>query len=128
MPQVILPLMVVSTSIESMKKAGDINTTLVEMKTEKTMKLLKLLSTLQAQAKRAAKLQAGGAAKAGGPKAPLDPAKEAELKTAFELFDADKSGNIDSAELGQVDAPAPHTLAAPRAPRTPNPITPPPEP
>jgi len=66
------------------------------MKTEKTLKILKLMGTLQAQAKRAQKLQGGGPKK---PSKPLTPDKENELKTAFELFDTDKSGFIDSKEL-----------------------------
>ena len=32
----------------------------------------------------------------------IDPAKEAELRTAFELFDKDKSGSIDKVELAAV--------------------------
>ena len=103
-PKKLLPMLVMTTSTEMLKKSGATKETLEEMKTEKTLKMLKMLQTLRAQAKRAAKLQAGTAVKAAGQKAPLDPAKEAELKTAFDLFDADKSGNIDSRELGQVAA------------------------
>jgi len=97
-PKVGLPLLVISTSIEQMKKYGDVETTLTEMKTEKTLKLLKMLSTLQAQAKRAAKLQGGGAKRKKNA-APLDAAKETELRSAFDLFDGDGSGEIDSTEL-----------------------------
>ena len=49
--------MVMTTSIELLKKAGPIKETLEEMKTEKTLKMLKMLHTLQAQAKQAQKLQ-----------------------------------------------------------------------
>mmetsp|Transcript_38600 Transcript_38600/g.96340 ORF Transcript_38600/g.96340 Transcript_38600/m.96340 type:complete len:260 (-) Transcript_38600:423-1202(-) len=103
-PKVILPQMVLTTSIELFKQAGEVNATLLEMKTERTIKLLKLLSTLQAQARRVAKLNGGGGKKGTPPKPPprLDAAKEAELRQAFELFDSDKSGNIDANELGDV--------------------------
>ena len=56
-PKSILPMMVMTTSVELMKKKGDTETTLAEMKTEKTLKMLKMLNTLQAQAKKAQKLQ-----------------------------------------------------------------------
>ena len=67
---------------------------------------MRLLSTLQAQAKRTAKLAAAGK-KGGGSRTPakkpqLDPVEEAELRQAFDLFDKDKSGSIDSSELGNV--------------------------
>jgi len=102
-PKRVLPLMVMTTSIELLKKPGPIKETLEEMKTEKTLKMLKMLSTLQAQAKRAAKLAAADKKKRPGapPEKPkvLDPAQEAELRQAFELFDADGSGSIDKEEL-----------------------------
>ena len=76
--------------------------TLLEMKTEKTLRMLKLLTMLQAQARRAQKLQ--GAGPRGGVKKErvLDPAQVAELRQAFEFFDKDKSGSIDKSELSAV--------------------------
>jgi len=107
-PKIILPWMVVSTSTELLKKNGPINETLNEMRTEKTLKMLKMLQTLQAQAKRAQKLKL--ADKKNRPGAPpqkpkeLDPAQEAELTQAFNLFDKDNSGTIDKEELANVMA------------------------
>jgi len=102
-PKVILPSMVITTSIEMMSKQGPIKETLNEMRTEKTLKMLKMLQTLQAQAKRAQKLQAADKKKRPGapPVKPkeLDPAQEAELTQVFNLFDKDNSGTIDKEEL-----------------------------
>jgi glycyl-tRNA synthetase beta subunit len=105
-PKAVLPAMIMTTSIELMKKNGPINETLLEMKTEKTLKMLKMLNTLTAQAKRAKKLQQ--AEKKNRPGAPppkpkeLDPQQEAELLEAFTLFDKDGSGSIDKDELKSV--------------------------
>ena len=105
-PKSILPMMVMTTSVELMKKKGDTETTLAEMKTEKTLKMLKMLNTLQAQAKKAQKLQKlDKKARPGMPKPrpkELDPQQEAELRQAFELFDKDGSGSIDKQELKAV--------------------------
>jgi len=105
-PKSILPMIVMTTSCELMKKQGDIGQTLTEMKTEKTLKMLKMLHTLQAQAKKAQKLQKLDKRNRPGvpkPKArDIDAAQEAELRQAFELFDRDGSGSIDREELRAV--------------------------
>jgi len=106
-PKKVLPMMVMVTSTELLKKAGPTKETLEEMKTEKTLKMLKMLQTLQAQAKRAAKLQASSKSQRPGAPPPkkkkeLDQAQVAELKQAFDLFDKDNSGSIDKEELGGV--------------------------
>jgi len=102
-PKSILPMMVMTTSVELKKKQSDIEQTLTEMRTEKTLKMLKMLHTLQAQAKRAQKLQKlEKKNRPGMPKAKpkeIDPVQEAELRQAFELFDKDGSGSIDKEEL-----------------------------
>merc|ERR1719487_1345525 len=101
-------MIVMTTSVELMKKKTTIDETLIEMKTEKTLKMLKMLNTLQAQAKKAKKLQSLDKKNRPGmpkPKAKeLDPAMEAELRQAFELFDKDNSGSIDKEELKAVMA------------------------
>ena len=81
--------------------------TVLEMKTEKTLRVLKLLTLMQAQARKAIKMQKAAAAQKMGvanrPKKPpkaIGAAELAELRAAFELFDKDKSGTIDKAELG----------------------------
>merc|ERR1719428_642351 len=98
-PKSILPMIVMSTSCELMKKQAPIAETLTEMKTEKTLKMLKMLHTLQAQAKRAQKLQKMEKKNRPGIPKPkpkeIDPATEAELQQAFDLFDKDGSGSID---------------------------------
>ena len=92
------------TSIEMMKKAGDIKETVDEMKMEKTLKMLKMLQTLRGQAKRAARLAAADKQKRPGAPKPkpkeIDPVQEEELREAFDLFDKDGSGQMDTAELG----------------------------
>jgi len=107
-PKSILPMMVMTTSVELMKKKALIEETLVEMKTEKTLKMLKMLHTLTAQAKQAQKLQKmDKRSRPGMPKPKpkdIDPQMEAELRQAFELFDKDNSGSIDKAELKEVMA------------------------
>merc|ERR1719181_1101920 len=99
-------MMVMSTSCELLKKKHAIRDTLTEMKTEKTLKMLKMLHTLQAQAKRAQKLQKMEKKNRPGIPKPkpkeIDPATEAELLQAFELFDKDGSGTIDQTELKAV--------------------------
>merc|ERR1719502_1442400 len=105
-PKSILTMIVMVTSVEMMKKKGDIEKTLQEMKTEKTLKMLKMLHTLQAQAKQAQKLQKLDKRNRPGMPKPkpkeIDPALEAELRQAFELFDKDASGSIDKEELSAV--------------------------
>jgi len=105
-PKSILPMIVMSTSCELMKKQGPIAETLTEMKTEKTLKMLKMLNTLNAQAKKAQKLQKMDKKNRPGMPKPkpkeIDAAQEAELRQAFELFDKDGSGSIDQAELADV--------------------------
>lgn len=105
-PKTILLMLVMTTSVELMKKRSDIDATLIEMKTEKTLKMLKMLNTLQAQAKKAQKLQKlDKKARPGIPKPKakeIDPVQEAELRQAFELFDKDGSGSIDKQELASV--------------------------
>merc|ERR1719171_1331896 len=107
-PKSILPMIVMTTSCELMKKQGDIGQTLTEMKTEKTLKMLKMLHTLQAQAKKAQKLQKLDKRNRPGVPKPkprdIDAAQEAELRQAFELFDKDGSGSIDREELRAVMA------------------------
>merc|ERR1719230_2423730 len=99
-------MIVLTTSVELMKKKSDIEHTLNEMNIEKTLKMLKMLHTLQAQAKQAQKLQKMEKKNRPGMPKPkpkeLDPAVEAELKQAFELFDKDGSGSIDKEELAAV--------------------------
>jgi Ca2+-binding EF-hand superfamily protein len=105
-PRELLPLSVAVTSIELLKNQHDIQETLNEMKTEKTLKVLKLLNTLQAQARRAAKLKQSSegrsTSQSGKKRKPVEPSKEEELRVAFDLFDEDKSGSIDKGELGKV--------------------------
>jgi len=105
-PKSLLPMFVMTTSCEMMKKKAVIEDTLQEMRTEKTLKMLKMLHTLQAQAKQAQKLQRNAKAnRPGMPKAKpkeVDPGIESELRQAFELFDKDKSGTIDKEELSEV--------------------------
>jgi len=105
-PKSILPMIVMSTSCELMKKQAPVAETLTEMKTEKTLKMLKMLHTLQAQAKKAQKLQKMDKKNRPGMPKPkpkeIDPAQEAELRQAFELFDKDGSGSIDQGELKDV--------------------------
>ena len=65
--------------------------------------MLKMLNTLQAQARRAQKLQGikpFSRTRQTKPKE-RDPAQEAELQQAFELFDVDGSGFIDKNELAE---------------------------
>jgi len=99
-------MMVMSTSVELLKKQGPIGETLTEMKTEKTLKMLKMLHTLQAQAKKAQKLQKMDKKNRPGMPKPkpreIDAVQEAELRQAFELFDKDGSGTIDQTELRDV--------------------------
>lgn len=103
-PKRIMPMLTVVTSIEMMKKAGDIKETVDEMKMEKTLKMLKMLQTLRGQAKRAARLAAADKQKRPGAPKPkpkeIDPVQEEELREAFDLFDKDGSGQMDTAELG----------------------------
>jgi len=101
-PQYYLPAVVLSTSVEMLKKQWAITETTQEMKTEKALKMLKMLNTLSAQARRAQKLQRvpGAAPRRGARKEKeIDPAQEEELRQAFELFDKDGSGYIDKDEL-----------------------------
>jgi centrin-1 len=103
-PKRIMPMLTVVTSIEMMKKAGDIKETVDELKIEKTLKMLKMLQTLRGQAKRAARLAAADKQKRPGAPKPkpkeIDPVQEEELREAFDLFDKDGSGRMDTAELG----------------------------
>jgi Ca2+-binding EF-hand superfamily protein len=105
-PKSVLPAMVIVTSVEMLKKNGAITETLNEMKTEKMLKMLKMLNTLQASGRKAKKLQDLEKKKRPGAPPPkpkeLDPATEAELTQAFELFDKDGSGTIDKDELSLV--------------------------
>jgi Ca2+-binding EF-hand superfamily protein len=105
-PKSTLPMMVMATSVELMKKQTAIGETLIEMQTEKTLKMLKMLNTLQAQAKRIQKMQKMDKKNRPGMPKPkpkeIDPAQEAELRAAFELFDKDGSGSIDKSELKEV--------------------------
>lgn len=106
-PQYYLPAVVLSTSIEMMKKQSAITDTTNEMKTERALKMLKMLNTLSAQARRAQKLQkaqpgagyAAGRQRGAAKPRELEPAQEEELRQAFELFDKDASGFIDKDEL-----------------------------
>merc|ERR1719473_2039586 len=99
-------MMVMTTSVEMMRKKHAVEETLMEMKTEKTLKMLKMLNTLNAQAKKAQKLQKMDKKNRPGMPKPkpkeIDAAQEAELRQAFELFDKDGSGSIDQAELKDV--------------------------
>merc|ERR1719421_1508802 len=99
-------MIVMTTSVELMKKKSDVEQTLNEMKIEKTLKMLKMLHTLQAQAKQAQKLQKMDKKNRPGMPKPkpkeIDAQQEAELRQAFELFDKDGSGTIDQAELKAV--------------------------
>lgn len=105
-PKSTLPMLVMTGSVELLKKASDIDATLTEMRTEKTLKMLKMLNTLTAQAKKAQKLQKMQKNNRPGMPKPkpkeIDPAVEAELRQAFDLFDRDGSGTIDKDELKEV--------------------------
>jgi len=102
-PRRMLPALIIATAVEQKKHKGDTNATLLEMKVEKTLRMLKLLSLLEAQARRAQKLTGGKAgAKRPLKKRELEPGQVAELKSAFEFFDKDKSGYIDKQELSAV--------------------------
>lgn len=106
-PAALLPAVTVATSVEQMRDLPTARETVLEMKTEKTLRVLKLLTLMQAQARKAIKMQKAAAAQKMGvanrPKKPpkaIGAAELAELRAAFELFDKDKSGTIDKAELG----------------------------
>jgi Ca2+-binding EF-hand superfamily protein len=96
----LLPLIVVTTNVEQLKKGHEISETLGEMQAEKTLRMLKLLNTMATQAKRAA---GGQKKKSSGPRK-IDPVQEAELTQAFKFFDKNGDNSIDTSELGGVMA------------------------
>lgn len=103
--------LVLVTSVEKLRKPQAIKDTLLEMKTEHTLNILKLLTTMQVHARRTNERKARRALANGAPaspakspsrRPPLDPARREEFRSAFNLFDADKSGYIDEKELANV--------------------------
>jgi len=99
-PQYYLPVAVMASSVEMLKKPASVKETLQAMKTEQSLRMLRMLHTLTAQARRAQKLT-GNVARPRGVAKPreLDAEQRAELQDAFKLFDKDGSGYIDRDEL-----------------------------
>ena len=99
----LLPLIVMTTNIEQLKKGHALAETLSEMSAEKTLRMLKLLNTMATQAKRANKNAPAPPPKKGAkPAQKVDPEQEAALIQAFKFFDSSGDGTIDSTELGGV--------------------------
>jgi len=99
----LLPLIVMTTNVEQLKKGHALAETLSEMSAEKTLRMLKLLNTMATQAKRANK-SAPTPPKKGAKPQKVDPEQEAALIQAFKFFDSSGDGTIDSTELGGVMA------------------------
>lgn len=95
--QPVLPRLVVVTSVGQLKRNREIDETLREVKLARSLKVLKVFAALQSQLRRFKKLQSGGARERR--RRPLDKRQEADLRDAFNLFDKDGSGTIDSKEL-----------------------------
>eukprot|EP00966_Prymnesium_polylepis_P142699 3294681-Prymnesium_polylepis.1 len=76
---------------------------------------------MQTQAKKLQKLKGGDGG--GRPKKTLEPEREAELRHAFNLFDEDKSGNIDQSEVRRPSKPNPPSPTLQAQPSKPNPPT-----
>lgn len=95
----ILPKLTLITSIGHMKRSDVIDNTLRQVKLERSIKTIKILAALQSQLKRFKKIQGtdGGMKRTNFDN--IDPKQKEDLREAFNLFDEDGSGTIDSKEL-----------------------------
>ena len=102
MPHSIVTL-VITANIEKMRKKETISKVLRDMHTRKALKLLTMLQMMQFYTRKS-KVGLMKDSKAADKRDPglgenLTPEKREDLKEVFEMFDADKSGYVDSQEL-----------------------------
>jgi hypothetical protein len=94
----VLPRLVIITSVALLKRPKVIDQTIREVKLESSIKTIKILAALQSQLRKLKKVR-GQARTENKRSKPIDAKQRNDLLEAFNLFDEDHSGSIDSKEL-----------------------------